>query len=259
MNSSHFAGWDARTLALAIDEVTQGLPHQEQAQLREKVDAKDLEALELALAEIHLASLETIEAPPVELLARLRTRAGNHLGHAIVADAPRRAAQRQSVKWSLRELTGWLVAAGLILAFAVRQFASQRQDSASARASMLANEAGSVVADWSAGPDPLGANLGGNVVWSTSKQEGYMRFRSLPANDPKRNQYQLWIFDSAREDWESQPVDGGVFDVGPGEEVVVAISPKLEVRKPAMFAITLERPGGVVVSKRDHLVALAKL
>ena len=114
-------------------------------------------------------------------------------------------------------------------------------------------------ADWAAGPDTLGANVRGNVVWSTSKQEGYMRIRSLPVNDARRNRYQLWIFDSSRDDWEAKPVDGGVFDIGPGEEVVVAIAAKLEVRTPAMFAITLETPGGVVVSKREHLVALAKL
>ena len=84
-----------------------------------------------------------------------------------------------------------------------------------------------------------------------------MRFRDLPPNDTQKHQYQLWIFDAKRVEWEARPVDGGVFDVGPGGEVVVPIHAKLDVADARLFAVTLETRGGVVVSKREHLLATA--
>jgi anti-sigma-K factor RskA len=124
------------------------------------------------------------------------------------------------------------------------------------RAALLAAAGELVRADFRATDDPLAAGAEGDLVWSGARQEGYMRFRNLPANDPTEEQYQLWIFDSTRADWEELPVDGGVFDVVTGGEVVVPIEAKLDVRAPALFAITLERPGGVVVSEREHLLLL---
>lgn len=81
-----------------------------------------------------------------------------------------------------------------------------------------------------------------------------MRFQGLKANDPKRYQYQLWIFDEARD--ARYPVDGGVFDVA-GAETIVPIVAKVRVNQPTLFAITIEPPGGVVVSKREHIVLTA--
>jgi anti-sigma-K factor RskA len=85
-----------------------------------------------------------------------------------------------------------------------------------------------------------------------------MRIRGLASNDPKVTQYQLWIFDAERGD--TYPVDGGVFDVTPTArgEVIVPIQAKLVVGKPVLFAITVEKPGGVVVSKRERIVLTAK-
>ena len=104
--------------------------------------------------------------------------------------------------------------------------------------------------------------MSGEVVWSASTQQGYMRFRGLPANDPRVRQYQLWIFDATQD--ERYPIDGGVFDIGaatPGAngETIVPIAAKLSVREPKLFAVTVEKPGGVVVSGREHIVALASL
>ena len=86
-----------------------------------------------------------------------------------------------------------------------------------------------------------------------------MRFESLAPNDPETSQYQLWIFDPTRADWEARPVDGGVFDVPSSGEVCVPIDAKLAVRETALFAVTLEVPGGVVVSRRERLVLTAAL
>lgn len=103
--------------------------------------------------------------------------------------------------------------------------------------------------------DPYAA-ASGEVVWSDSRQEGYMTLVDLPANDPARRQYQLWIVDPARDEF---PVDGGVFDVpAGGGPVIVPIDAKLAVKNPAAFVITLEQPGGVVRSKQEVVVALAK-
>ena len=53
-------------------------------------------------------------------------------------------------------------------------------------------------------------------------------------------------------------MDGGVFDIPAGvDEVIVAIDPKINVKEAFQFAITVEAPGGVVVSKRERIPLLA--
>jgi len=113
-----------------------------------------------------------------------------------------------------------------------------------------------LVLPWKPTEDPDGRNVAGELHWSTTLQKGYMRFRGLPSNDPRQKQYQLWIFDKPR--GTDHPVDGGVFDVAAGE-VIVPIDAKIRVSDPALFAVTAEPPGGVVVSKREHIVSLAQL
>jgi hypothetical protein len=96
----------------------------------------------------------------------------------------------------------------------------------------------------------------GDVVWDNARQEGYLRLRGVNANDPARTQYQLWIYDAARD--ERYPVNGGVFDVAPGHaEIVVPIRSVLPIRRPSAFAVTEEPSGGVVVSSGGRLVAVA--
>ncbi|MEJ7733972.1 MAG: anti-sigma factor [Polyangiaceae bacterium] len=127
---------------------------------------------------------------------------------------------------------------------------------AEARQALLRDAPDAVTVPWSATPDVAAKSASGDVVWSNAQQKGYMRFAGLAANDPKQAQYQLWIFDEAQD--KRFPVDGGVFDVDPATgEAVVAIDPKLAVRKPTLFAVTVERPGGVVVSKRERIVLTA--
>jgi anti-sigma-K factor RskA len=82
-----------------------------------------------------------------------------------------------------------------------------------------------------------------------------MRFVGLAPNDPAKTQYQLWIFDRTRD--QAFPVDGGVFDVTASGEVIVPITAKLHVDDATLFAVTVERPGGVVVSRREHIVVTA--
>jgi hypothetical protein len=126
------------------------------------------------------------------------------------------------------------------------------------RLALVAAGQGVIQRAWTATPDPASSGLSGDVVWDPVTQTGYMRFRGLAVNDAGAEQYQLWIFDGTRDD--RYPVDGGVFDIpSGGGEVVVPIHAQLPVRDPALFAVTVERPGGVVVSARERIVALAQV
>lgn len=97
----------------------------------------------------------------------------------------------------------------------------------------------------------------GELVWSDTMQKGVMILERIPVNDPAKEQYQLWIVDSDRDD--THPVDGGVFDIPVSAEgkVYIPIDAKLPVDEPGVFVITLEQPGGVVVSKQDRVIAIA--
>jgi hypothetical protein len=109
---------------------------------------------------------------------------------------------------------------------------------------------------WRAGSDPAGETVSGDVVWDPRSQEGFMRFRGLRRNNPNVEQYQLWIFDARRD--QRYPVDGGVFDVlNDRAGDVVRFKSRLPVEVPLMFVVTIERRGGVVVSDRTRIAALA--
>lgn len=123
------------------------------------------------------------------------------------------------------------------------------------RQQLLASANDLVKTEWSS-PNK-DEQISGDIVWSDSAQQGYMRFRGLAVNDPQRQTYQLWIFDETQD--EKTPIDGGVFDVSAQGEVIIPIDPKLKVKNPKLFAVTVEKPGGVVVSKREKIAALAKV
>jgi len=96
----------------------------------------------------------------------------------------------------------------------------------------------------------------GDVVWDNEQQHGFLRLQGFAPNDPHVVRYQLWIFDAGRDD--RYPVDGGVFDVPVGRDVVVIpVKPAVRVSRPAAFAVTVERPAGAVVSTREQVVAIA--
>jgi hypothetical protein len=122
------------------------------------------------------------------------------------------------------------------------------------RAALLA-KSDSMKITFGATKDPAAAGVSGDVVWDPVTQRGYLHFVGLAANDPKLRQYQLWIFDGGRD--KRYPVDGGVFDVpSNATEIVVPIHAALPVLSAKAFAVTVEKPGGVVVSGREHVVVL---
>jgi anti-sigma-K factor RskA len=241
---------------------------------------------ELAAAAVDLAVLsrggEPLPALPAELAARLRRDAPMHLPRAIAID-PRpeaRAGGGRPGGRSWLAAAGWWAAACLAGVLFWQWIGLQRApvspvapaaapSLAELRARLLAEDPAAVTVAWKkASDDPAvvadqaaleTAGGLGDVVWSPARRQGYMRFRGLAANDPSQAQYQLWIFDAERN--EAHPVDGGVFDVpaDPEGDVVVRIDPRLPVSRATAFAITVERPGGVVVSSRERLPLLAAL
>ena len=125
------------------------------------------------------------------------------------------------------------------------------------REDLLRTTAGLIKANWVVGNVKELKDISGDVVWSDEKQVGYMRFKGLPTNDKAKETYQLWIFDKTQD--KATPIDGGTFDVTADGEVIIPITAKLKASGPEMFAITMEKPGGVVVSKREKIAALAKV
>ena len=273
---------------LLADRATQGLPEAEARELERLGGAGD-ESLDYAAAAAALAELGKLEEMPSALrekvlagapsAARPSTtgrvaplRSGRAGGETGSAGSPRGASDgMRGPRWDRGRALGWIAAtAAAVLAIfgwmrpptvienvRVVEAPPPRPPAPSeARAALLSQAQDVKTIAWAATKDPAATGATGDVVWSPSKQQGYMRIRGLQANDPKAQQYQLWIFDATRD--QRYPVDGGVFDVKDGE-VVIAIHAPIEVRDPKLFAVTVEKPGGVVVSGRERIVLTAAL
>lgn len=170
-------------------------------------------------------------------------------------------------------LLGWLVAAACLV-LAVIAWRPQSNLNPERQLASLQSRPGIVRAAWigldeanlADVPHRLDQKLTGQVLWDPATNEGSMVFEGLAPNNPEEFQYQLWIFDANRPTGQlpqfgegiltQRPVDGGVFNILPDERTVVSIDPKLRVGKAVIFAVTVEPPGGVVVSNRD-IVTLA--
>ena len=243
---------------------------------------------ELAAAAVELAVLRRsatqLPALPPELAERIRREAPASLPRAITIGPRSASPSRGGRPWLAA--AGWWTAACLAGLLCWQWIGPQRIEPppvgpaaavgpiaapslAELRDRLLAEDPEAVTVAWKKAKDDPAVVAGkadlemagglGDVVWSPARQQGFMRFRGLAANDPAAAQYQLWIFDAERN--EAHPVDGGVFDVPvrADGDVVVRIDPRLPIGKATAFAITVERPGGVVVSSRERLPLLAAL
>ncbi len=260
---------DDALLDLAIKQVTEGLSPAEQRML-DAMDSAGVSAalrdLERAAAAVTLAAGTGDEMLPAALAARIAQQAAEHFG-APNSVADFKSARPAAAEPAVRPLSaprrgnrfgayGWLAAAAcLVLAiFAWERSPPAPPTLAEQRAALLA-KTDSLKIPLSAGKDPAAAGVTGDVVWDPATQRGFLHFAGLAPNDPAMHQYQLWIFDAGRD--QRYPVDGGIFDVPANtSEVIIPIRAALMVRKPAAFAVTLEKPGGVVVSGREHVIAL---
>jgi len=257
---------DSRAQELLVERALGGLAADALREL--EALGTDDDSFDLAAAAVALATLPREELPPA-VAAKVLAAAGLAAPAASVPALPvrRRPAWRQPA---------WLVAAAcLLLAIGAALWASRAPaervvtirvpippppvpsppSPAEARRELVLHATDVQQFAWTPTKDAAAAGVSGDVVWSETAQRGFMRFVGLAPNDPRRLQYQLWIFDQARD--QAYPVDGGVFDVGAAGEIIVPITAKLAIARPALFAITIERPGGVVVSKREHIVVTA--
>jgi anti-sigma-K factor RskA len=176
-------------------------------------------------------------------------------GSAPLELARATATNRDASKANAVSYAGWFVAAAAAVLAIVAWWptTSSTPTPAEQRTLLLARADAQTVA--AKGQAPFAPSASGDVVWSGAAQAGFLRLVGAPVNDPAVQQYQLWIFDQAQE----HPVDGGVFDVPASGEVLIPIDAKLRVSKPTLFAITLEKPGGVVVSDRQRIAIVAAL
>jgi hypothetical protein len=287
-----------RMLELLADRALFGLNEREEQELK-NLQAEfpafgEDASFEHAAAAIGLVNLKTDEEMPPTLQTKIladadkffaaqKERTGNNPQTEPVADRTRRteeikadirAVSYDSPKPSFLQWLGWGIAAFACIALVANiwltRFAPgddvvvnptptvtpQKEPTLAEQKQNLLASAGDIVrTDWSS-PDESG-ELSGEIVWSDSQQRGYMTFRNLPVNDKSKETYQLWIFDETQS--EKTPISGGIFDVEKTGEVIVPVDPNLKVRNPKMFAVTIEKPGGVMVSDRGKIAALAKV
>ena len=243
-----------RRLDLLADKALQGLDDLESVELAafEGSVAEAVDALDMELAAAVVAGLDLSDTPALpDLLAKIIERdAKLHVPPAL--SAPSRPPLRREA--FTRQL-GWWVAAASI-AFALINLPRPKPLETVSEAPVEAKLEGSPAADLVNTKHPLGVGASGRVVWNSSRQEGYLALKGLAPIDRRKGIYQLWIFDSERD--ERYPVDGGVFAIEKANATtIVPIHPGLEVKKPTLFAVTLEPPGGVVVSDRQRLLLTA--
>ncbi len=273
-------------LDLLCKQAVYGLTESEIEQLQElekNADSSiDSQSLELTAAAISMMGLE-IEPMPDHLESKILSRINEHAALASNADGsveenvftrPRQPVPAESPSGSsVWNWFPWAVAAAACVVLAVNIFTSrnttdvadgpkptptleERLTPAQQRQRLIETSPDVARAEWGKGNVDEIAAVSGDVVWSDERQAGYMRFRGLPKNDPAKETYQLWIFEDGK--LEPHPKDGGVFDVTDDGEIIVPIDPKLATKDPKVFAITIEKPGGVVVSSREKIAALAK-
>ena len=224
-----------------------------------------LHELEMTSAAVQLATMGLVDDPmPQDVADRIGAEGRRIVEHR--ADETQRAAAAQrsggtvtvaAKGVSTREWVAWFcAAAALLLAISLwrQNPGAAQRDAREARSALLRQSDSLLRVDWTPGKTPFDQPVSGDVVWDSESQTGFMRFENMPINDPTAEQYQLWIIDPQRDD---EPIDGGVFDVTQSGEVIVEIDAKLKVISPAAFAITIEKPGGVVVSSQERLPLLA--
>lgn len=245
-----------------VDELVDGIAAGERGASLERDPAQiERERARLERVAAVLAVAAAAAAPPLprNLAARIEASASPAVLRPVGTPRERPASRSNST------LGWWAAAACLLLAIAAWIRPLHAPPVASVRAARspaierreMLSRAGTVEIALDGTKDPDAGAVHGDVVWDPIAQKGFIRFVGLPQNDPRAHQYQIWIFDGTRDS--RYPVDGGVFDCPTSKHaVIVPIHAALPVHQAKAFAITLEQPGGVVVSTRDHVVALAE-
>ncbi|HEY0458255.1 MAG TPA: anti-sigma factor [Pyrinomonadaceae bacterium] len=283
-----------KMLELLSDKAIFGLSDAELSELTElEKDFPELndDSFELAAASIGMLNLDTNEPLPAHLQTKITRDAEKYFASQkeVSAEAAATPAEKEEFqktftlapKNSIRSWLGWAVAAFACVVMIVNIYSTNRQmeDLASTmrteidrlkllnssltpkltptqeREQLLASSPDILQSTWGDLDPKKPHNMKGDVVWSNAAQKGFVRFSNLPVNDKTKEQYQVWIFDENQK----YPVDGGVFDANEAGEIIIPIDAKIKIQKPKMFAVTAEKPGGVVVSPLEKVMAVAKL
>lgn len=261
-----------RLTQLRLDRALVGLSADETQELAQLKDAQgsaqqgsieSLDELELLAAMIAQADVPQIGLPTA-LREKIREQGGDLPGAGsamtLRGDGPARrspAPANRAGQWF--GVVGWLAAAAAI-AFAFwpsQELTPPPPPTLATQLAELKSAPGTQTIAW---VDPTTNEPLGEIVWSDQQQIGYASFVNLPANDPAKNTYQVWMFDATRDD--KFPVDGGMFNISASQtdqSVILPLRPRVPVRDATLFAVTVEQPGGVVVSDRSQIVALAKV
>lgn len=262
---------EERLLDLLEKRAFYGLTAEEQNEL-DKLSTDDDISLDITASAITLAEMDQIEPMPAHLRSKIEAGADVFFTDRAYTIKPSSEVHSAPVRSDIWSWFGWAVAAAACIVLAINIYSTRTGGTgqiaqvtptptpiqltpAQKREQLLASAADIARADIGAGKEAYKPT--GDIVWSDSKQQGYIHIAGLPKNDPGREQYQLWIFDENQDP--KTPIDGGVFDVNSDGEVVIPIDAKIRVKGAKVFAITVERPGGVVVSKQEHVAALAKV
>jgi len=237
--------------AMLDDEVLSWLTQDRRSQIDfSRLDDEQFEA-EAAAAMYSLAQLGTLEPMPASLTDKLMAAADAVTQPAVAPTAPRRGLWASvGLAWGSASFASFVAVALAVRLAMLPQAVAPGVDEPQIALDQAAHYA------VQPGPDAAGSAVRGEVVWDPRSSGGYLKLRGLPVNDPKREQYQLWVFDGTRD--QRYPVDGGLFNVSKDGELELWIRVPIPVRNAAMFAVTVEQPGGTVVSDRGRIVALAK-
>ena len=277
-----------RLLDLLSQRAIYGLNDSEQKQLDELMKTHpeflDDDSFELTVAYVNLASLGRVESMPDSLKNRILADAENFFIKPTQQSSEveneyenktKSPEERNFVSSPRRvpfwQKLGWAFAAVAFVALAINIWQTrvsppvQREyvrvtptptpSFSEQRAGLLA-ENDIVKSTWSA-PTPTDQTVSGDVVWSDAAQHGFARINGLPVNDKSRETYQLWVFEEGQGD--ATPVNAGTFDVNAAGEVVFPLDAEIKIVHPKKFAVTVEKPGGVVVSKLKKIAAVAKV
>jgi len=269
---------------LLIKQAVYGLTEAEQQQLDDleiqNRNAPD-ESFAQTAAAIALLSVDQKDTMPEELRSKILADAyelfdakekPKNVGDTL---EPERAVYDQpAMRRPFWDWLGWAVAATAVIVLGINLYTTGLRPNELAKAPTPTPSPEQVVKPEqmreqliASAPDMMRVSVGagnmknmhpsGDIVWSDAKQTGYLRLTGLPKNDPDKQTYQLWIV--AENQDPKTPVDGGIFDVNSDGEVIIPITPKVKALNPKAFAITIEKPGGVVVSKQEKIAAVGKL
>lgn len=259
-----------RLLDLKVQEASFGLSQTEAAELRgliaEFPDWDGDESLSLTAANIQLVGIQE-EQMPAHLMRSIEDEF-SRLYPEPNRIAPKTSTEENPSSKALFDTNwlGWALAGAFGVALVFNSLSSFDGTTPSVPVALtvqqefdelLSNSQDVVRNEWVSPTPDKQLGFEGEVVWSETKQKGFMKFKGLPVNDKSKETYQLWIFDSNQKS--EHPIDGGIFDVEGDGEVIVPIQAKLEVKNASLFAVTVEKPGGVVVSSREKLLSIASV